>query len=367
VACIRDARRAYRLAAAHRENAPRGPLWEVHDRALRRGDASEAELHTEAEYTVYALPYRFQKYARECLLPGERLLGYVLRSPVRAGGAWGLGRQRVAHEALVVVTAQQVLLLADALPPDSTLVHWGYVARAAPLERLLDATVRPDGKLVWLEIVLATATGPGRFRVEFAAEQGASAEQMAEVLQRFAPARNERRLLRRYAVAPSHEPLAVEAFLDAETVDGLEAGLHERLADGEPVLARAIAPGGSRRAGQLLAATPRRVLVVELALDGQRPALPDELPLHVLAAVEIQNALIGGRFRLWLGGQDASAPLEVGFPYPVANPFQSLFLTLRQILAAPPGAPPRLALPGATESDRQAGPTSPAAIHKLVG
>jgi inorganic pyrophosphatase len=130
---VREARRAYRLAAAQREHQVlRGPLWEVHDRTLRRDDASEAEVHTEAEYTVYALPYRFQKYARECLLPDERLLGYMLRSPVRYGGAWGLGRQRVAHEALVVITDQQVLLLADALPPDSTLVHWGYVARAAP-------------------------------------------------------------------------------------------------------------------------------------------------------------------------------------------------------------------------------------------
>jgi inorganic pyrophosphatase len=339
---VHEARQAYRLMTAQREHAGLGgPAWEVRDRALRRTGTSEAELYTEAEYTVYALPYRFQKYARECLLPTERLLQFALRSPVRYGGRLGLGNRRVAHEALVVVTDQQVLLLADALPPDATLVHWGYIARATPLERVLHVGVRKDNQLVWLELAVETAAGPGAFRVEFAAEQESVARALADTIRAFCPAANLRRLLRRYSVARSDEPLAVEAFVSGEIVAALEARLNERLEPDEPVLARAIAPAGTSTSApvQLLAATSRRVLIESAPAPRQAGGPPGELRLNVLAAVEIQNALIGGRFRLWVGGAGADRPLEIAFPYPVVNAFQALYLTVRQLLATPPAAP----------------------------
>jgi len=297
----------------------------------------EAERHTEAEYTVYRLPYRFQQYARECLLPAERLLHCVLRRPVRHGRGWGLGRRQVAHEALLLVTDQQVLLLADALPPDSTLVHWGYVARAVALERVLEVAVRHESALVWLELVLATAAGPGQFRVEFAAEQEADCLAVAELVRRFCPPQNRQRLMRRYAVAAVEEALEAEAFVGPDTVASLEAQLRARLSPEEPVLARALAPGAGSARAQLLAATSWRVLAV--ATDPREPGWPAEVPLATVAAVELQNALTGGRFRLWLGERRAAAPLAVAFPYPVVGPFRHLFLVLRQLLATPPGAP----------------------------
>ncbi|HZU06524.1 MAG TPA: inorganic diphosphatase [Chloroflexota bacterium] len=335
-AYVRAARQAYRLAQ-HSARTPRAPTWEGADRTLRRIAGLEAERHTEAEYTVYRLPYRFQQYARECLLPAERLLHCVLRRPVRHGRGWGLGRRQVAHEALLLVTDQQVLLLADALPPDSTLVHWGYVARAVALERVLEVAVRHESALVWLELVLATAAGPGQFRVEFAAEQEADCLAVAELVRRFCPPQNRQRLMRRYAVAAVEEALEAEAFVGPDTVASLEAQLRARLSPEEPVLARALAPGAGSARAQLLAATSWRVLAV--ATDPREPGWPAEVPLATVAAVELQNALTGGRFRLWLGERRAAAPLAVAFPYPVVGPFRHLFLVLRQLLATPPGAP----------------------------
>jgi inorganic pyrophosphatase len=361
-AYVRAARQAYRLAQRS-ARGERAPAWEGADRTLRRAAGLEAERHTEAEYTVYRLPYRFQQYARECLLPSERLLHFVLRRPVRYGRGWGLGRRRVAHEALLLVTDQQVLLLADALPPDSTLVHWGYVARAVALERVVDVAVQREPALVWLELALATAMGPGQFRVEFAAEQEADCLAVAELMRRFCPSQNRRRLMRRYAVAAVEGTLEAEAFVGPDTVALLEARLRAQLGHEEPVLARALAPGAGSAQAQLLAATPWRVLAV--TTDTREPRWPAEVPLAAVAAVELQNALTGGRFRLWLGERQAAAPLEVAFPYPVVGPFRRLFLVLRQLLATPPGAPALLApgtdsegecsslLPGRAPANRQ--------------
>jgi inorganic pyrophosphatase len=348
-AYLRAARRAYRMARAAREQAqPRGPLWAVQDRGLRRAQPSEAERHTEAEYTVFALPYRFQRYASECLLPSERLLYHVVRMPVRHGGRWGLGRQRVAHEALVIVTDQQVLVLIDVLPPDSTLVQWGYIARAAPLERVLAATVREADKLLWLDLVLATTGEPACSSIEFGPDQRAACDELAAVLGRFTPAQNARRLLRRYTVAPSAVTPTAEPFLGPDVVAALEADLQARLQAAEPVLARAIAPSASdgTTAPLLVAATPQRVLLVQRPTDKQKARpLPAEVALDECGAVELRNALLGGRFRLWRGGRAEPPTLEVDFPYPLVGAFQALFLTVRQLLAAPPGAPRPCALP----------------------
>ena len=361
IALVREARRARRLAAATRSHAA-APQWEVRDRRLRRATPGEAERHTEAEYAVYALPYRFQEYARDCLLPSERLLCYVQRSPVRHRGVWGRLRQPAAHAGLVAVTDQQVLLLADAMPPGHDLIYWGYIARAAAVERLLDAAVRREGQLVWLEIALATSAGPGQFRVEFASEEAAQAEEVAALLRRFSPAVNARRPMRRYPVTPRHEPASVEAFLDADTVAGLEGQLDERLEPGEVVLARAIAPAPTTDAPtQLIAVTPRRLVTIARE-PGRRGVLPAEIPLSAVAAVELRNALLAPHFRLWLGGTAAQAPLDVRFPYPVIRPFLTLFLTVRQLLATPPGVPTALVVLDDTAT-ASAVATSTTSIH----
>ena len=358
LALVREARRAHRMAvAAHARARATPPRWEVRDRTLRRATPGEAERHTGAEYAVYALPYRFQEYARDCLLPEERLLCYVQRAPLRHGGVWGLLRQPAAQAGLVAVTDQQVLLLTDAMPPGHDVIYWGYAVRSAPVERVVDATVRAAGKLAWLEITLATSAGPGDFRVEFAAEEASGAEEVAAWLRRFRPVANTRRPMRRYAVAPRIEPPSVEAFLTADTVADLERQLADRLAPDEPLLARAIAPATTADAPTLLvAATPRRLVVVEREA-GRRGPLPAEIPLDAVAAVELRNALLAPHFRLWLGDTAAPTPLEVRFPYPVVRPFLTLFLTVRRLLATPPGA----SVPLALEQERAAPqPSTPA-------
>jgi len=95
---------------------------------------------------------------------------------------------------------------------------------------------------------------------------------------------------------------------------------------------------------------------------GRRGVLPAEIPLSAVAAVELRNALLAPHFRLWLGGTAAQAPLDVRFPYPVIRPFLTLFLTVRQLLATPPGVPTALVVLDDTAT-ASAVATSTTSIH----
>lgn len=127
--------RGRRLRAEERaERTAAQAAWTPTEAARRRWATFEGETHTAAELDSLRLPYRFQLYAREVILPSERLL-VSLHRPALPVGQWPLGR-RSEREALVILTTRQLLLLSDARPPDTMVRFGGFVARTTAVERL---------------------------------------------------------------------------------------------------------------------------------------------------------------------------------------------------------------------------------------
>src|SRR5579864_626521 len=116
------------LAQERAERAAAEAAWAPTEAARRRWATFEGEAHTAAELDILRLPYRFQLYAREVILPHERLLATVHR-PGLSISQWPFSR-RTEHEALLLLTTRQLLLLSDARPPDTMVRFGGFAARA---------------------------------------------------------------------------------------------------------------------------------------------------------------------------------------------------------------------------------------------
>lgn len=303
--------------------------WQAaHVRAERHG---EGEPHTAAERDVLLLPSRFQRYVAECLRPEERILFFLTRPPGHAPAARlrFLGRKRL-HDAVLVITDQQVLLVEDAIPPDSTMVHWGYVASTVPPERLVGCEVVETGGEVVLVLHIGCGSAGSKWSIPFQGDRLSLLREAQEVLTRFMAAPDSRALQRQYDVSDrqaQHEELG---DVEREWLQKLTADLDAQLPRGEAVLARAFSPGApdGTLPGTLVAASRQRVLLIQ---PGQTTALH----LTSVARLELRHSLLSSGLGISAVVDGREWMYQVPFGGLMVPSFVQLFVVLRQLAASP--------------------------------
>lgn len=335
---VREAQRAARLAAAANRKVGGTPVWQVVDPALwvaRRGGATQA--HSEAEFCVRDLPFRFQEHVADCLQPEERILHFVHRPRMAVDSRFPLLRRRELNEGLLLATDRQVLLMSDALPPDATLVDWGYLAAAAPVERLQGARLDETGATLRLDVEVRAGLGTEILSMEFARSSLEACRYMVNTLRRFIPEAGTRALRRLYEVKAAEVDLSWAAQLaGAEAANRLETLAARTISDGEEVLARALAPAiGSRKRGScLLVATRKRILLLEDGSGG--PTVATSLDIETIGSAELRYSILGSRLRLVAHKVGGRGQLTLESENPgVFGPMLQTFRVLLPLLANP--------------------------------
>jgi len=288
------------LADRARRRAPRhGAAWKAQPGERPRDGSVYTEPHTWAERMVASLPFRFQRYVQDELLGEERILFFVERPPFRPPGArWGVLRRQRLSEGLLIVTDRQLLFMEDALPPDITMVDWGYIARTTAVERIQGAELRAEPDCAALHVWVQAQSGSEHFRVLFPPE---CKDPLAEV----------ESLLRSFA---SPEGSAVRRLYAEE--DGAK--------DMQVVEA-------SSRVGNWV-----RVEGNEVVVHGPRGEA--HLAATCISTVEFMNSLVGCRLRFFSPQERQLAVSSVPFEYPEADLFLTVYRRVRWLLARPPVA-----------------------------
>jgi len=281
---------------ARQRPARHGAAWKAQPGERPRDGSVYTEPHTWAERMVGSLPFRFQRYVQDELLEEERILFFVERPPFRPPGArWGLLRRQRLSEGLLIVTDRQLLFMEDALPPDITMVDWGYIARTTAVERIQSAELRAEPDRAVLHVRVHAQAGSEHFSVPFPPE---CRDPLAEV----------ESLLRSFA---SPEGSAVRRLYAEE--DGAR--------DTKVVEA-------SSRVGNWV-----RVEGDEVVVHGPRSEA--HLNAACISTVEFMNSLVGCRLRFFSPQERQLTVSSVPFEYPEADLFLAVYRRVRWLLARP--------------------------------
>jgi hypothetical protein len=230
------------------------------------------------------------------LLDEERILFFVERPPFRPPGArWGVLRRRRLSEGLLIVTDRQLLFMEDALPPDITMVDWGYIARMTAVERIQGAELRAEPDCAVLHVRVQAQSGSEHLSVPFPPE---CKDPLAEV----------ELLLRSFA---SPEGSAVR---------------------------RLYAEGDGAREEEVVEASSRvgnwvRVEGNEVVVHGPRGEA--RLDSACISTVEFMNSLVGCRLRFFSPQERQLTVFSVPFEYPEADLFLAVYRRVRWLLARP--------------------------------
>jgi hypothetical protein len=296
---IAEWRREVRTAFARRAQVRAGAAWKAVAPSREGGGP-----HTWAENLLFTLPQRFQNYVAELLFDDERILFYVERPPFRTAGRLGLLSGRKEHEALLVLTDRMLLFMQDAIPPDITMVHWGYDANILAVEQLRSASIEPSGAYFQLAVSFESASG-GHETLRFPFQE-------------------------------SHrEP--VEELLPLIRSFGENAGLlPRRVYTGAPAWKNFLEPAApvEEDGPRMTAASDRgRVVLTHGTLtveDGSRP--PALIPISDVTSFSLLRALTGCRFTVHSGEGGRIVEHSLVFNYPQAPAFLDLTARLRHRL-----------------------------------
>lgn len=291
---VREAKQRWQIEQAAQEGVRWDTAWRAKSLGPRR--PGEAEPHTEAERLLPRLPFRFQKYVADVLFDDERILLFIERPPLRTGG---LIARRQLHEGILVITDRAVLMMEDVIPPDATMVHWGFDLLGTAIERVEAAVAREAGRHAVLELVVAVERGVTEIGLLFPRRHLPALHEAAALLNRFGtPARP---LPRRLYTEPEawgrfSAAMPTEAPLSAATRDG-----------------RSLTLSGAS-------------LDIDSGLS---------IPVRQVATVRLRLSLIrSGLSITWLpNGSPRTA--ELSFDYPEAPPFHRLFGRIRHLMGRP--------------------------------
>jgi hypothetical protein len=281
---------------ARQRPARYGAAWKAQPGEHPRDSSVYTEPHTWAERMVGSLPFRFQRYVQDELLEEERILFFVERPPFRPPGArWGVLRRQRLSEGLLIVTDRQLLFMEDALPPDITMVDWGYIARTTAVERIQGAELRAEPDRAVLHVRVQAESGSEHFSVPFPPECKEPLAEVELLLQSFASP--ERSAVRRlYAEG--------DGTKDEEAVEA------------------------SSRVGNWV-----RVQGSEVAVHGPRSEA--RLNAACISTVEFTNSLVGCRLRFFSPQERQLTVSSVPFEYPEADLFLAVYRRVRWLLARP--------------------------------
>lgn len=330
---VRQAREAFWEQKARAETAVRyGAAWKATAPAPHPHGRGEAEPHTWAEYLIPLLPARFQRYVEEMLLPDERILFFAERPEFTTPGRVAVFRRQKERHGLLVVTNRQVLTMLDSLPPDSTLVDWGYVAKATAVERVQSAWVEHRESSVEFRMSLAAAGGVEHSSLLFPAEHASALQEGVQLLKAFTqPAA--RTVAPLYFGAPEGRTAGDRAGLLAK-YPHLERLVSQ--AGQEDVLAAAAARGPEGRGlGPALVVTPTQLIVFTGARSEKDRVEGASVPIDAVSSVEVLQSVISCRFEAFMPRGERIDRVSLRYDYPDSPAFVLAFITVRHLMGRP--------------------------------
>ena len=335
---VREATKAYWQDKAEAESRVRYvAAWKAQPLSSRWAGDDEAETHTWAEYLIPSLPFRFQKYVEEMLLPDERILFFVERPSFVPGGVWGVLRRQMLRQGLLVITDRQVMAMLDSLPPDSTMVDWGYIAKASAVERVTGTWLDSGDSTCEIGFAFDSAGGVERYTMTFPATHSEALQEAVNLLERFVHPSAPTAARRLYDQKPASNPSKDQG----EETDVVEKYPHlgdllSRIAGTEEVVAVAAArPVEGRGLGPALVLTATKLVLFP---GGSRKDLQPscrEYPVAGISSVELTQSLISCRFEVFVPAMEEVDKVTLRYYYPDAPPFLKAFIALRHLLGRP--------------------------------
>ena len=311
--------------------------WQAQPLSGRWASDDETEAHTWAEYLVPSLPFRFQKYVEELLLPDERILFLVERPSFVPGGAWGLLRRRKLRQGLLVITDRQVMVMLDSLPPDSTMVHWGYIAKVSAVERLTGVWLDSGDHTCEIGFAFDSAGGTEKYTMPFPAKHREALQEAVNLLKGFTPPPLCRAARRLYADRPSAAlPGHDDGEGDLETRYPHLRDLLVHIGGDNTVATAAARPVNGRGLGPALALTASKLAVFTGGSLEDLQARCLEHAVAGISSVELTQSLVGCRFEVFIPAMDEEVDrVTLKYHYPDSPTFLKAFIALRHLLGQP--------------------------------
>ncbi len=329
--------RRYHTRQERYGSAARDPSWRPPRLDRLSPSFAEAERYTPAEYTFYDLPYRFQRYVSESLLPDERVL-YAVRRPAMSGARKRsfLRRERL-QAGVVILTTRRLIHLAEHIPPDSANVRYGFHQQVGVVERLADVELLSRGENLLLRTRWDADGGQVLLEWEMPPYTRAALQDLTKVLRNFLVTAEDCALRRAglptppEALPPLRDTAANDPAQEELCTQKHRALLKAALHPGERALAWALLPSWFRKTGEerVLVVTGQRVVVL--------PAARPDIPLSRIAALEYSNSIIQSYLALHFV-TPAGHPGRhlIHFPYPAEAAFRACFEVLERSMAVVP-------------------------------
>jgi hypothetical protein len=240
------------------------------------------------------------------------------------------------NEGLLVITDRQVMMMVDNLPPDSTLVRWGFVARASAIERLTDVKLTRAGVSSQFEVSFGAEDGVESQTFLFPRNYHDALSEAVTVLDRFVRLDGSRYLRRMYETEVELSGRALTATSDDKPPD--EARLEElrhRAGEGEEVVAEATAEAVSGMAiGPALVLTDSRLILSPGAKKRGRSHIV-EFRIGEISSVEITQSLVGSHFEVSVPRDGRVESVVLDYNYPDSPRFLRAFTLLRHLMGRP--------------------------------
>lgn len=329
-ALIHEAKQAFWRERARSQGAVRyAAAWKASPPPADAGGRGEAEPHTWAEYLIPSLPLRFQRHVEEMLLPDERILFFVERPEFTPAGRLALFRNHKLRHGLLIVTDRQVLTMFDSLPPDLTMVDWGYAAKATAIERVESAWMERRDSAAEFGLAICAEGGTERYALLFPASHEEPLRETVRVLDAFArpPANAVARL---YEGAPDLGGHVDQG--DLPTTPPHLAELVQLAGKGQVLAAAAARAPEGQGLGPAVVVTSTRVLVFAGARSRKGGLQPLDIPIPSLSSVELTQSLIACRFDLFIPHDEDVERITLKYDYPDSAPFRRVFVTVRHLL-----------------------------------
>ena len=336
---LETARRMGRMArVGERDRGATSRAWQALVEWSSAGTEGEATHYTVAELSLSKLPYRFQTYVGQMLMPDERILFFVERPSVQMSPRL-FGRGKSLPEGLLVVTTRQILWMYDSLPPTATLVGYGYIAKTFVLARLAHVELREEGDLVHLRLAVAdTSSRQEESVIVFPRRLTPDLRRVMDYLKGFTLAADKAQLLCLAELEPTEEKLEdVVEKGDEKTMAKLPVlttRMQEVLAEGEFVVEQALVPAWMTEKGDstLVAVTDRRLLVLSSTRHSEADC--ESFPFGTISSVELSHSVLECWLRILLPTTKNVDHIQVNLPLVALGRFTRVFLALRRGLTA---------------------------------
>ncbi len=318
--------------------------WLPVDREGRVVSYSEREHYTDAEYTYFLLPYRFQFYMDQHLAADERILFALSRPAMRSRlqGSW-LNRTKL-QEGVLILTNQRLVFLVELVPPDSSGVRYGFESRIGVLERLEDATlITLDDDVISLQTTWRAAAGVERLEWEFPLSCRSALQELLKLLLKFVADSHGSSALRRTTLPTAPEklsPLRDPATNDPKANERISAlfsaGLPDWLDADEIFLSWALLPAWFDKRGiaHILLLTNRRIRLIPE--PSSHVSVEIDISYSQISSLEYVSSILTSHIGLSVVNSGRTQSLKINFPYPAEHAFHSCFETLRRCLAVVP-------------------------------